>query len=318
MLYFSSYVTINIILLNSGGLQMKTIYSSFCIEMEEISSEIKNLSKETYLEKHISIPEISVIPLQLLNLYLFQASVPKFLRKKYCVTSGLINLGLDMHDLVTNQKEVDELRLKNRQMCVLAGDYFSSICYLMLAKENLVEKVRGLAFGISEVTTAKMELYNLNNRKSFNSVEQIFELIKIRESHLYIQFLNEFKSDELIEFWKSLFENIIMFFLLSDELVAENIEINNFSYYLLSYYTSNQEIQEIGQAQSLIEVNIKIKLLYHKYNIKCKLEELLADTYYNINSQINYIDDTVIQDVLHCILKKCNSTQYMPGILEKI
>ncbi len=318
MLYYNSYVTINIILQNSGGLQMKAIYSSFCIEMEEISSEIKDLSKEMYIEKHISIPEISVIPLQLLNLYLFHADVPKFLRKKYCITSGLINLGLDMHDLVTNQKELDELRIKNRQMSVLAGDYYSSICYLLLAKAGLFKKAGNLAIGISGVTTAKMELYNLNNGKNFNSVEQIYDLIKIRESNLYIQFLDELKSEELILFWKSLIENIVMFFLLLEETKAENIKLNNFSYYFLNYYTSNQEILEIEQALSITEVNIKIKLLYHKYNIKFKLEELLVSTYYNINSQINYLEDTFIQEALLCILKRCNSSQYMPGILEKI
>ncbi|MGD9678599.1 MAG: heptaprenyl diphosphate synthase component 1 [Vulcanibacillus sp.] len=297
---------------------MKAIYSSFCIEMEEISSEIKDLSQEMYIEKHISIPEISVIPLQLLNLYLFHANVPKFLRKKYCTTSGLINLGLDMHDLVTNQKELDELRIKNRQMSVLAGDYFSSICYLLLAKEGLFKKAGHLAIGISGVTTAKMELYNLNNGKNFNSVEQIYDLIKIRESNLYIQFLDELKSAELILFWKSIIENIVMFFLLLDETKAENIKLNNFSYYLLNYYTSSQEIMEIERAQSMTEVNNKIKLLYHKYNINFKLEELLANTYYNINSQINCLEDTFIQEALLCILKSCNSTQYRPGILEKI
>lgn len=297
---------------------MKTIYSSFCVEMEEITSEIKALSSEMYIEEYINIPDIYVVPLQLLNLYLYHASVPKFLRKKYCVTSGLIQLGLNMHDLVNNQKETNEFKIKKRQMLVLAGDYFSSICYLLMAKENLIEEVRKLAYGISEITTSKMKLYDYNNEKSFTSEEVIFDLIKTRESSLYIQFLSEIKSEELIVSWKYITENMILFFYLINELKAENIEANNFSYYLINYYVNKQEILEIRQAQSIAEINVKIKMLYHKYNIKQKIEELVSNIYININEHIDFFEDSVIKDVLVCILKQSNYSYQTPDVLEKI
>ncbi len=297
---------------------MKTIYSSFCVEMEEITSEINALSNEMYIEGYIDIPDTSVVPLQLLNLYLYHASVPKYLRKKYCVTSGLIQLGLDMHDLVNNQKEINEFKIKKRQMLVLAGDYFSSICYLLMAKEGLIKEVGKLALGISDITTSKMKLYDLNNEKSFSSEDEIFELIRTRESSLYIQYLSELKSEELIVSWKYIIENMILFFYLINELKAENIETNNYSYYLINYYINKQEIIDIGQTQSIADVNMKIKMLYHKYNIKRKIEGIVNNIYININSHIDFLEDTVIKDVLKCILKQSNFSYQTPDVLEKI
>ncbi len=297
---------------------MNTIYSSFRIEIEEITSEIKALSSEMYIEEYINIPDISVVPLQLLNLSLYHASVPRFLRKKYCVTTGLIQLGLDLHDQVNNQKEINESKIKKRQISVLAGDYLSSICYLLMAKENLIVEVRKLAYGISDITTAKMKLYDYNNEKNFVSESSIYDLIKTRESSLYIQFLDELKSGELIISWKYIIENMISFFYLSNELKAENIEFSNFSYYLLNHYSNKQEIHDLGQAKNIAEINIKKKMLYHKYNIKQKIGDMVDNTYININKHIDFFEDSVIKDVLIYILKQSNFTYQTHDVLEKI
>lgn len=288
---------------------MITTDSSYRIEMEEIFLEIRNQSKEMYINRYVDIPEIAIIQLQLLNLFLYNASISKNLRKSYCVASGLIQIGIDLHESITNNKEIRKLKIKNRQLSILAGDYFSSIYYLLLSKVNLVGGINKLATGITEINTAKMKLYMASSGKEFKSVEEILELLKIRESSLYVQLLNESNSYENKEKWKFLIENIILLNFMSNELQSEKIDTNTLSYFLLRFYVSNEERNKILLTAKSSEDNIQLKMLYHKYNIKNKIEDIIIKVNNNINNKISSLDDQFIKKELLNLLNHTNISQ---------
>ncbi|OEF97293.1 hypothetical protein BHF71_03935 [Vulcanibacillus modesticaldus] len=296
---------------------MRKTHSSFNLEMEEIISEIANLSKNIYIEKYVEIPEVSVVRIQLLNLFLYHASIPHATRKNYCITSGLVQMGLDLHESITNQKEFNEKWIRNRQLSILAGDYYSSKYYYILSKANLIDGVKKLAYGISNINIAKMKLYNLNNGKGFNSIDQILELVKVRETSLYTQFLDEIQSVKLRSFWQYVIENTILLSYILDELQIQQVSKNHLSYQIVNFYTNRDEKRDILELDNLTEFNVKLHNLYHKYNIRKKIEELIQKLYDGLKIKIEELDDLVIKSELRYILNRySNSFQLVNFVKE--
>ena len=180
---------------------MTMTHSSFRVEMDAIYQDIKSYSENMFIEKYVQIPKIAQIRLELLNLSLYHAGVPKSIRKIYCTTSGLIQLGLDLHESISNNQEVLEKGIRRRQLSILAGDYYSSQYYSLLSKNNLTDAVKKLAQGIKNINEAKMKLYTKSNSTFFESVDQLLDLFKLRESNLYVQFIDNLKTDELRDYW---------------------------------------------------------------------------------------------------------------------
>lgn len=285
-----------------------TTHNNFCVEMEEIFLEIDNLSKEKYINKYVDIPEIAIIQIKLLNLLLYKALIPKNIRMSYCVSSGLIQIGIDLHEAISNKREENKIKIKNRQLSILAGDYFSSIYYLLLSKSNLVEGIYKLASGITEINTAKMKLYLNSNGQGFDSTDQIIDLLKIRESSLYVQLISELKTEKSREDWKTLIENIIILNYLVNELKFDKVKKNNLSYFLLKHYANKQEKNDLIIAGESSEDSAGLKMLYHKYNIKNKIEDLLISVNDKINKKISSLDDEFIKKELLNLINQINSS----------
>lgn len=72
----------------------------------------------------------------------------------------LLQLGLDTHDLIDPEPIRKEERLmRSRQLKVLAGDYFSSLFYQLLAKTGQIERISLLSAAVCEVNQLKAKIY---------------------------------------------------------------------------------------------------------------------------------------------------------------
>lgn len=303
---------------NSGGLQMITTHSSFQLEMDTISSEIKEYSKNIYIEEYVTAPKISLIRLQLFNLFLYHAGVSQSSRKVYCVSSGLIQMGLDLHETITNNKELSDRGIQNRQLSVLAGDYYSSKYYFLLAKNNLTEETKKLAIAIRNINIAKMRLYTVDNGKGFDSIEQYIDLILIRDSDLYTQFINLHELEEAKSFWNSVIKDMILLFSLADEMQNKQINQQHIAYFFSLNSAEREEKKDLIGAQYTPEIRTKVTKLYHKYNIKRKIEDTIQNLYDNLNKKINELEDRVIQGELLDILNQFSHSFQIFNSAEKI
>lgn len=297
---------------------MTITHTSLQIEIDEILTEINKLSQSDFIGKYVKNPEISVLGLQLLNLSLSESSIPKPIRKIYSITAGLVQLGIDLHEKITNLEEKTEYGIRKRQLSILAGDYYSSQYYSLLAKNNLTDETKKLALAIRNINIAKMKLYTTDSDNKFISIDQIIELIMIRESNLYTQFLDEIKDLAQKEVWKSLIENIILLFTLTEELKEKNIDKKHLSYHLIRNYSNLEEKRELSNYLLNNELkNHKIKYLYHKYDIQGKLEGIIININNELNKKIRIIEDRVIQRELLFILDKL-SNSYILKAVEKV
>ncbi|WP_339062711.1 heptaprenyl diphosphate synthase component 1 [Tepidibacillus marianensis] len=288
---------------------MTITHSSFHIETDEILSELKSNVDHMFIKKYVEIPEISSLRLQLLNLLLYQASFPRSLRKLYCVTTGLVQVGLDIHEEIVNQRQFSEKEIRSRQLSILAGDYYSGQYYSLLSKANLVDGVKKIALGIRDINIAKMKVYTENNGRGFETFDQLIETIKQKESVLYLQFLDQLETEDQKTFWKKLIEDMTFLSSLTEELKHHQISRHHISYLLVNFFANNGEKREIADTKP--EWKTKVKKLHLKYDIHRKLQELIQNIYVDLDGRIHQTENMVIKNEIRSIFDQFHDSFQM-------
>lgn len=150
------------------------------IKLADIKEQILNKVQHPYLHKYIESPEIDEDKLLLLISILDKADLPENIMKNYALTTMLIQIALDTHELVSNS-ELKEDEKKDRQLTVLAGVYYSGLYYKILADLDEVGMIRSLAEGIKEVNEHKISVY----QKTSTGIEVLMDDVKRIESSLF-------------------------------------------------------------------------------------------------------------------------------------
>ncbi|MHC0036114.1 heptaprenyl diphosphate synthase component 1 [Pseudoneobacillus sp. C159] len=128
-----------------------------------------------YLQQYIHTPTLDEDKLLFTISVLSNHGLTKEQMEECVVTSMLVQIALDTHERVTNSSigEEKENSLKQRQLTVLGGTYFSSLYYKILSETSNITMVRVLAEGIKEINEHKIIFYNkdsLEIDKLMNSV----------------------------------------------------------------------------------------------------------------------------------------------------
>lgn len=147
--------------------------------VEEMTKEAKeqlNIKiKHPFFTAHIDNVEISEAELNMLIVLLQKMRLDSHEIVYYATTITLIQLALDTHEKVTDYKGITRV---NKQLTVLAGDYFSGWYYYLLADNHDIKLIGALAEGIKKINENKIKLYN-NNHKSFEEVMDLVEQIEM-------------------------------------------------------------------------------------------------------------------------------------------
>jgi heptaprenyl diphosphate synthase len=100
----------------------------------------------------------------------------------YITSISLVQIALDTHDKIRlNQANTDRER-KLRQLTVLAGDYYSSQYYQLLAKYGDFRMIRYLSEAIQKVNEYKTSFF----KQEYKGLGHFFDLIKQIESTLLL------------------------------------------------------------------------------------------------------------------------------------
>lgn len=145
-----------------------------------VKEQIEEKIRHPYLIKYIESPNIDEDKLLLLISALDHVKLPEHKLKNYAITTMLIQIALDTHELVSNEKLMAN-QLKNRQLTVLAGVYYSGLYYKILAGLEDTSMIRSLATGIKEVNEHKISVY----QKAVEAVDILMESVKKIESSLF-------------------------------------------------------------------------------------------------------------------------------------
>ncbi|WP_053216005.1 heptaprenyl diphosphate synthase component 1 [Guptibacillus hwajinpoensis] len=149
----------------------------------------------SYLLQFIDFPIIDEERLYVFYGMLEQTKLERKRKEDTLLSIMLVQIALDTHDLISLDDVTNENDRKNRQLTVLAGDYFSSMYYQILSKWNDNEMIRTLSEAIQEINEAKMSFYQTDHR----TVEPIFDNLKEIESILVRKVAEHYGLDN----WKT-------------------------------------------------------------------------------------------------------------------
>ncbi|AHV98090.1 heptaprenyl diphosphate synthase component 1 [Paenibacillus sabinae] len=121
----------------------------------------KSYTDYDMIQRHTELPPFSDARGSLLYIFLNHGAARQPGAELYTLVTGLVQLGLDTHesiDLPAGAPGEDSMR--PRQLRVLAGDYFSSWFYHLLAKSGEVGVIGTLSSAIAEFNVLKARLYS--------------------------------------------------------------------------------------------------------------------------------------------------------------
>ncbi|KRF63511.1 hypothetical protein ASG99_05135 [Bacillus sp. Soil768D1] len=152
-------------------------------DLRQLKQLIETKAQHPYLLKYIQKPSLDDDKLLLLWGLFNDLDVLSEERNQYIISTMLVQIALDTHEIVSNSGEGIELpeELKNRQLQVLAGDYYSGLYYQGLAGVGNVEMIRILSSAIKKINDHKIILYQ---QRSIKDVPTLLTTIKAIEASL--------------------------------------------------------------------------------------------------------------------------------------
>src|SRR5690625_4710701 len=118
---------------------------------------IEDKIRHSYLEKFIQKPLIDIDKLLILYYIYKDIEIPSNKKQQYITTIMLVQIALDTHELIPSNGS-NTMTKTEKQLSVLAGDYFSGLYYLILAEIEDIEMIEILATAIKKINEHKMIL----------------------------------------------------------------------------------------------------------------------------------------------------------------
>ncbi|TKH41814.1 heptaprenyl diphosphate synthase component 1 [Paenibacillus sp. FSL R10-2782] len=134
----------------------------------------------------------------------------------YALVTSLVQMGLDTHDMIdtlSGTRSSEEMR--SRQLKVLAGDYFSSRFYQLLALAGSITAISKLSDAVCEVNAGKMSLYWEMKHFRLNAAQYLTQMVRFKKE-LFLSFTS-LVAEQDREVWEQLLNE----FALCDTLAEE-------------------------------------------------------------------------------------------------
>jgi len=180
-----------------------------CQKLLEVKGQIEQKVLHPYLVKFIETPYIDEDKLLLLIAIMDQLELSENQRKNYALATMLIQIALDTHEHISNEKITGIPQITSRQLTVLAGDFYSGLYYKLLADSEDIFMIKVLASGIKEVNEHKISFF----QQEFDGIENLMSSIKIIESSLIAKIIDYFQ----VNVWSEIVSNLLLVKRLLDE-----------------------------------------------------------------------------------------------------
>lgn len=165
---------------------------SLHLDYEELTSALNRIMRQPYVEKYIKKPFFDSDKLMFLTDMYQHTDVTDEERKQIIMTVMLVQCAVDTHELVPVRNDAS-MSETEKQLSVLAGDYYSGLYYALLAEHGQIRMIQVLASAIKKINEYKMNLY-YEDAMDFD--ELIYFLMKM-ESLLIVDVANELQIDQM-------------------------------------------------------------------------------------------------------------------------
>lgn len=163
------------------------------IEIQHIKNKLEQKLNHPFLRQFVQQPVIDED--KIVSLYFLFKKHPIHEKENYIITVMLIQIALNIHDSVADGPEMaDHLpERKEKQLAVLAGDYYSGLYYLTLSELDDFEMTNILATSIKYINELKMKLYY----HEYTSLNGWLDMIKEINSLLLVHVADYVGANEL-------------------------------------------------------------------------------------------------------------------------
>ncbi|GGJ10918.1 heptaprenyl diphosphate synthase component 1 [Paenibacillus hunanensis] len=256
----------------------------------------KKYTEYDMIQKHTEVAPFPDVRARLLFLFLSKAGDSRLQENReelFPLVTGLVQMALDTHDRIDTSSEYQrEEQMRSRQLNVLAGDYFSSRFYELLARAGEIDMVARLSEAICENNRLKMDLYEQANDSSLTAEHYMEASIQLK-MQLFLSFTSYIDNSA-----RQLWEQMLYLFSRCEWLAAElkaGSNVQPFGEYGLYYVL--QQSTPADQSRLKMEANADDSARYRqeweaRYGINAHLEQLLQHSLAAIGERLQQEDNT--------------------------
>ncbi|MEK3698783.1 heptaprenyl diphosphate synthase component 1 [Paenibacillus sp. FSL R10-2199] len=225
------------------------------------------------IQRHTELPPFSDGRGHLLYIFLGHGRSAGFQSGElFTLVTGLVQLGLDTHESIDRyHDEPGGDMMRSRQLKVLAGDYFSSWFYHLLAKHEQIEMVGILSTAIADFNVMKANLYGKMKGLLFTAEQYLKHTVQLN-MRLFLSF-TPMIEEPLRDSWEKLLVEFSQCETVTQELRrgADPVSaLEGYCYWKVLESATEEERQLLGEQELDIRDWKKLKL-------RSKCDALLTD-----------------------------------------
>ncbi|UTR14628.1 heptaprenyl diphosphate synthase component 1 [Salipaludibacillus sp. LMS25] len=264
-----------------------TAYDGHNKELNLVFDSFYKSVKHAYLDKFIKDPVIDKDQANMLLIILQKKKCSKKYIHDCILTTLFVQAALDTHErVVIHGLGPESIKTKN-QLTVLAGDFYSSLYYNVLSKNEDVALIRVLAKAIQQINESKMKMYHLEDKKgglNLADIKVIYASLLKNISHLFhlSQWSNIIEEFFLLKFLCNERASIIEYGYRSKESILGDVSVTFSKKQLLEQLThlihvTRERIEDELREENEMTCYVKVRMyeLIERYRIEkhCVVEE---------------------------------------------
>ncbi|SDM77477.1 Heptaprenyl diphosphate synthase (HEPPP synthase) subunit 1 [Fictibacillus solisalsi] len=162
-------------------------------EVNKLNEYVLQKMEHSFLKEYVNVPQLNQDKCLITYLLLAESGYEGEELQELYAAVMLVQCALDTHETIL---KIRDSHIKERQLTVLAGDYYSSLYYFMLSVCEDVSLIRALSLGIQDVNENKMRLFYSKHIKP----EEVTNSIKGMEAGILNRVARHLKKEQYIPF----------------------------------------------------------------------------------------------------------------------
>lgn len=270
---------------------------------------VQRYADHDMIKAHTKLPVMANDRVALLYAFLKRNPDNLQVSESAAVVTSLVQLGLDTHDTVEMANEHgDDRNLRSRQLKVLAGDYFSSRFYNILAQSGEIAAIQSLSRAVCEVNRMKMTLLVKMNQWKITAEGYLQLAVELR-SCLFRTFDNRMLPQDSAV-WKELLEQVCLIEVINLERERANRYQSfeqSWSYWKIFEQATPEEKQLLLQQQY---DKASWNQLQSKYHITPQLTKMLQRAKERYDDIMRSLSDDLYDEIKHQLQGDTHTAYY--------